>query len=104
MNLGPVNRCVKKVPLLNSSNFRRYVENKTLFTELVETASSQPEYREVLGGNAPVMASRFAKEGCEVVLAAQMTKSLQASLPDIVKGKTIFSTLNIGPIHKDLKY
>jgi ADP-dependent glucokinase len=40
-----------------------------------------------LGGNAPVMAKRFAVEGCEVLLAAKMTPKLQESLPEGVRGK-----------------
>ena len=40
-----------------------------------------------LGGNAPVMATRFVVEGCEVLLAAAMTRKLQESLPKGVKGK-----------------
>lgn len=41
-----------------------------------------------LGGNAPVMAKRFALEGCDVLLAARMTPKLQESLPEGVKGKS----------------
>jgi ADP-dependent glucokinase len=40
-----------------------------------------------LGGNAPVMAKRFALEGCDVLLAARMTPKLQESLPEGVRGK-----------------
>jgi ADP-dependent glucokinase len=48
-----------------------------------------------LGGNAPVMAKRFALEGCEVLLAAAMTPKLQESLPEGVRGKlTEYSFFN----------
>ena len=49
----------------------RYMSNKTLFSSMVETAKQIQGARIALGGNAPVMANRFALEGAEVLLAAQ---------------------------------
>ncbi|XP_047099923.1 ADP-dependent glucokinase isoform X2 [Schistocerca piceifrons] len=63
----------------------RFVSNASLFEELVQAASALEGTRYALGGNAPVMASRFYYEGCEVVLAARMSLSLMRSLPEDVK-------------------
>lgn len=54
---------------------RRYASNQQLFKHLIKkTESLEPNsYRWDLGGNAPVMASRFAKEGANVLLAARMS-------------------------------
>lgn len=59
----------------------RYISNDTLFDEIVDIASHAEGSRFALGGNAPVMATRFVVEGCEVLLAAVMTPKLQESLP-----------------------
>ena len=50
--------------------FRRYVVNKELFSDLVQRAHKHPDHWYQIGGNAPVMASRFAKEGATVLLGA----------------------------------
>ncbi|KAK0163192.1 hypothetical protein PV327_006899 [Microctonus hyperodae] len=63
----------------------RYMTNGTLFDELVAKATSFPSSYSSIGGNAPVMAMRFAKEGCDVILAAKMTRSLNIVMPDSVK-------------------
>ncbi len=64
--------------------YRRYVSNSTLFEELVEVAYTIPESRYPLGGNAPVMALRFFKEGFKVLLGASVTDKLRKELhPDI---------------------
>lgn len=65
--------------------FRRYITNSSLFDELVASAAGLPGAHYALGGNAPVMATRFVLEGCEVVLAAKMTSELQAHLPQTMK-------------------
>lgn len=65
------------------------MSNATLFTELVESAAGIHGSHYDLGGNAPVMAARFVMEGCDVILAAKMTPTLQKSLHHGVKGKTL---------------
>lgn len=57
------------------SYFRRFTGNKELFQKLVRLAKKHPvaEPRWALGGNAPVIGSRLASEGAEVVLAAKMS-------------------------------
>ncbi|XP_076321887.1 ADP-dependent glucokinase [Tachypleus tridentatus] len=62
----------------------RYIKNETLFKEVLQLASRASDVHWAIGGNAPVMASRFAKEGCDVLLGAQMTKELKQFLPDEV--------------------
>ena len=58
----------------------RYMSNKTLFSSMIETAKTLDGVRIVLGGNAPVMANRFALEGAEVLLAAQASPHFKALL------------------------
>lgn len=54
----------------------RFISNSSFFSELVALAKQAPSARYHIGGNAPVMANRFVKEGCEVLLGAQLSKSL----------------------------
>lgn len=66
--------------------FRRFIDNSSLFDELVERAEQTPGARWEMGGNAALMANRFFIEGCDVLLAAKMTPRLQKTLPNGVKG------------------
>lgn len=59
----------------------RYLQNSTLFEELVAVARETEGARLALGGNAPVMANRFYQEGCKVLLAATATKELREEIP-----------------------
>lgn len=63
----------------------RYVSDKAMFRRLVETADELPGVRHVLGGNAPVMANRIAKEGGVVLLAARLSNELRAGMHGGVK-------------------
>ncbi|XP_028292085.1 ADP-dependent glucokinase [Gouania willdenowi] len=51
----------------------RFMLNDTLFAELVDGARDLPENRWSIGGNAPVMASRMAAEGCDVLLGGSFS-------------------------------
>ena len=51
---------------------RRYTSNQALFNHLANTAKSINTSRISIGGNAPVMANRFAEEGWNVLLGAKM--------------------------------
>ncbi|KAK8379414.1 hypothetical protein O3P69_019370 [Scylla paramamosain] len=63
----------------------RYVQNETLFREVLEAAEGMVGAYSAVGGNAPVMASRFAKEGAHVVLAAKRSPYLLKKLhPGVV--------------------
>ncbi|EZA53561.1 hypothetical protein DMN91_005991 [Ooceraea biroi] len=62
----------------------RYMRNRTLFDELVAKARSFPSSYSTIGGNAAVMAMRFAREGCDVTLAAKLTKSLYQMIPQVI--------------------
>ncbi|KAH9380610.1 hypothetical protein HPB48_020023 [Haemaphysalis longicornis] len=59
----------------------RLVSNATLFAELVQAARSADSAELHMGGNAPLMARRFALEGCEVLLGAHMSAKLRSELP-----------------------
>ncbi|CAL1292976.1 unnamed protein product [Larinioides sclopetarius] len=64
----------------------RFVSNSTFFGELVRLAEKAPSARYIIGGNAPVMAKRFVKEGVEqVLLGAQMSRSLETQFPKNIK-------------------
>ena len=64
---------------------RRFVQNDSLLFDLVSVSNSLEGTRWAIGGNAPVMASRFATEGCQVLLGAKMTSRLQEQMPDQIK-------------------
>ncbi|XP_033841982.1 ADP-dependent glucokinase-like [Periophthalmus magnuspinnatus] len=51
----------------------RFMINDTLFSELVEASRDLPGNRWSVGGNAPVMAGRLAKEGCDVLLGGSFS-------------------------------
>ena len=63
---------------------RRYVNNSELFTHWIEAAKSIEGSVFSIGGNAPVMANRFALEGWKVLLGASMksdiTKKMHKSI------------------------
>lgn len=75
INLNPL------LPLLLLHVCRRLVSNATLFAELVQAARSADSAELHMGGNAPLMARRFALEGCEVLLGAHMSAKLRSELP-----------------------
>uniref|UniRef100_F6VUN5 ADP-dependent glucokinase n=2 Tax=Ciona intestinalis TaxID=7719 RepID=F6VUN5_CIOIN len=58
----------------------RYMNNATLFRQLVNAAENIPNSRAAIGGNAPVMANRFAAEGADVLLAAQTSAEFKKQL------------------------
>ncbi|XP_071873206.1 ADP-dependent glucokinase [Bombus fervidus] len=62
----------------------RYMANRTLFDNLVAKARSFPSSYSTIGGNAAVMALRFAREGCDVTLAAKLTRSLHQIIPQVI--------------------
>jgi ADP-dependent glucokinase len=73
----------------NSLSCRRYVSNSTIFRRWVETAKAVEGSRQMVGGNAPVMANRFAMEGWEVLLGANMK---QESCQKLHKSVTVSGT------------
>ncbi|OQR72976.1 ADP-dependent glucokinase-like [Tropilaelaps mercedesae] len=60
----------------------RFVANKTLFREVLARAKAAADARFHLGGNASLMAARFAKEGAQVLLGAHMSGELRQQMPD----------------------
>ncbi|XP_059473362.1 ADP-dependent glucokinase [Neocloeon triangulifer] len=80
----------------------RYIENASLFDELVESAARLAGSHFALGGNAPVMASRFVLEGCNVMLAAKMSHQLQEHLPPDLK--VVGGDVTQDDIHLILEY
>lgn len=67
------------------SYYRRFIANSTLFQELVRLAEKASSAKYTIGGNAPIMANRFVKEGCSVLLGAQMSRALQSKFPDEIQ-------------------
>ncbi|XP_076049183.1 ADP-dependent glucokinase isoform X2 [Oratosquilla oratoria] len=63
----------------------RYISNDTLFEELVEMAEAATDSYSALGGNAPVMATRFAMEGAKVLLSAKKANYLQSQVHSNIK-------------------
>lgn len=85
------------------NGFRRFVPDDNLFERLVAKAEKDPAHRYALGGNAPVMALRFAQEGAEILLAGRMTQTLQKVLPPTI---TLAGSDNVDKddIHLILEY
>lgn len=69
----------------------RFVSNETLFRKLVEVSRRMSETRWSLGGNAPMMANRLAREGCDVLLGGRLSSDLKDFLSEhiTVAGKTV---------------
>nr|XP_057945061.1 ADP-dependent glucokinase [Doryrhamphus excisus] len=69
----------------------RFMLNETLFSELVDASRDLPGNRWAVGGNAPVMASRMATEGCEVLLGGSFSHDFTDVLPQriTVAGNTV---------------
>ncbi|XP_059841643.1 ADP-dependent glucokinase [Hypanus sabinus] len=80
----------------------RFISNVTLFRKLVKATQGLPRVRWSLGGNAPVMANRLAKEGCEVLMGSRLTPDLIAVLQEhiTVTSKPVDET----DIHLILEY
>lgn len=60
----------------------RYTPNKELFRSIVGAAKKQASHRWELGGNAPLMGTRFHLEGAQVLIASTMSKKQRTHLPD----------------------
>lgn len=69
----------------------RFMINDTLFSELVEASRDIPGNRWSVGGNAPVMAGRLAKEGCDVLLGGSFSPDFTDVLSEhiTVAGKVL---------------
>lgn len=60
--------------------------NDTLFSELVEASRDLPGNRWAVGGNAPVMASRMATEGCDILLGGSFSPDFTDVLSPHITG------------------
>lgn len=78
------------------------MSNGSLFDELVMFAEKDPAARWEVGGNAPVMASRFLLEGCDVVLAARTSPRLLGALPEGLRA--VGGALDKDDVHLILEY
>ena len=63
---------------------RRFVSNDELFDDLVSRAVKTEGHRWAIGGNAPVMAKRFALEGAEVLLSAKISEDMRRDLHESI--------------------
>ncbi|XP_014665908.1 PREDICTED: ADP-dependent glucokinase-like isoform X2 [Priapulus caudatus] len=61
------------------------MSNSTLFSEMIAIGAQLPGAHWALGGNAPVMASRFNLEGCEVLLGTKMSEDLKSYFDPRIK-------------------
>ena len=60
---------------------RRYIQSKSVFDELLQLIKNTPHWKHI-GGNAPLMSERFAKEGIKnVLLGAQVSTQFASRLP-----------------------
>jgi len=63
------------------------MSNASLFKRATEIASTVPDTKLVVGGNAPVMVNCILREGVRVLLGAQMTENLRMQISPNVEGK-----------------
>lgn len=82
----------------------RFVTDDGVFDRLVDRAAAVPDHRYAIGGNAPVMALRFAREGADVLLAAKMTEAMRAELPGEVTISQSTENVAKDDIHLILEY
>ena len=61
--------------------YRRFVSNKDAFSRWCELAKQLNNSKVAIGGNAPVMAQRFALEGWSVLLGSMMKESTARMMP-----------------------
>ena len=80
----------------------RFIGNTTLFDNMVDTARSLKGFRTAMGGNAPVMANRFAMEGADVLLAVQSGPHFKKLLKPGVK--MVGSDVDHSDIHLIMEY
>ena len=80
----------------------RFVSDEKLWRDLVALGEQQEGHRWELGGNAPVMAARFAKEGANVLLAAKLSPGLAGWLPEGVQ--VAGGAIDTDDIHLILEY
>ncbi|KAJ8290596.1 hypothetical protein GJAV_G00015050 [Gymnothorax javanicus] len=80
----------------------RFVNNETLFSQLVEASRELPDNRWSVGGNAPVMAGRMAMEGCDVLLGGNFSPDFTDVLPQHIT--VVGETVEEPDIHLVLEY
>jgi ADP-dependent glucokinase len=83
----------------------RFTPNQELFRYLVTLAKKHQvaEPRWALGGNAPVMGTRFYLEGADVLLAAKMSEKLKSHLQPEIRMIEDYS-VDVDDIHLILEY
>lgn len=80
----------------------RYLHDKQLFEDILNVVEHDPSANWYTGGNAPAMANRLAKEGCEVLLGARMSQKLRDSLHERIK--VVGSPLKKDDVHLLMEY
>ena len=84
---------------------RRYFSSKEQFGNLVEAAKRLEGAKWAIGGNAPVMAQRFAMEGCTVLLGSLGTQQMAEKLhPSVQLPRTSRRKAKEDDIHLVLEY
>lgn len=82
----------------------RYVSSEDLFRHWATSARSINDSSITIGGNAPVMAGRFALEGWHVLLGAQMNPETQQLLHKYIKLSSNASDSTREDVHLLLEY
>ena len=73
-----------------------------MFEALVTKAEQLEDARVALGGNAPVMANRFALEGAQVLLGAKMTPKLKQTIHENIE--VVGKNVDHDDVHLILEY
>ncbi|XP_022097325.1 ADP-dependent glucokinase-like isoform X2 [Acanthaster planci] len=82
----------------------RYVHDKLLFKRLVAAARDMPEAKWTIGGNAPVMANRMAREGCQVLLGSVISDTIAKEIETGVKVTSHSTDQEVEEVHMILEY
>ncbi|PIK52129.1 putative ADP-dependent glucokinase [Apostichopus japonicus] len=80
----------------------RYLHDKALFEDVLKLVEKKPSAAWYIGGNAPAMANRLAKEGCEVLLGGRMSQKLRGQLQEGVK--VVGTPLEKDDVHLIMEY
>lgn len=74
---GALAECNKVCHPIDLTIPKRYVSDRELFEKLVEESLKLKTTRTAIGGNAPVIANRMAREGAKVVLGGQESDDMK---------------------------
>lgn len=104
LNITPYSHSDTQCIMATCTLHRRYVSNDKLFQGWVTAAKKLNTSGTALGGNAPVMAQRFAREGWQVLLGASLKEPIAQKLHHSIRVAANASVTSRDDIHLILEY